>query len=398
MTESNNFSFETSIDEKENQNKEEVKEETTIKEETNFEAKENSEHEEVNKELEDFTNSAQSLFDQFISSKVETLEVDKVEMIPTGLRILDAILGGGIPLGRFVLLAGYPGGGKSTLAAKILANLQEKYKKDSLMTYLDSEQTMSRFRLSQLGVNKPSITPKSGITVEKVFELIEGICMFKDENKITDIPTVVVWDSIANTPTEKDLVAKDVNETIGLKARILSIGLPNIITKLNEYNITLLAVNQLRDKLNIGMFSSPSDLRYMTDKDMPGGQSIKFNAAQLLLLSHKQDLKKEQHGFDGAKVVCKTIKNKFFTPNIEIELALDFVNGFSDFWTSYLFLVDKKYIKTGAWNKLEGYDKNFRTKEALNYYNDDPKFKETFDNLVEEAINTHIISTYLNEK
>jgi len=351
---------------------------------------------ELMNEIDDFQNSLQNEFNSFLSSKMELEETDKVEMVSTGIDLLDSVLGGGVPLGRFVVFAGYPGGGKSTLAAAVLANLQEKYLKDCLCLYLDSEQTMSKYRLKQLGVTKPELAPKSGVTVEKVFDIIEGVCLFKQERNLENIPAVIIWDSIANTPTEKDMAVKDVNEVIGLKARILSTMLPKIVKHLQQNNISLIAVNQLREKLNIGLFSSPNDLRYLgSDKDMPGGQAIKFNAAQLLMLRHKSDLKSDQYGFDGARVVCVSVKNKFFTPNISIDLALNFKSGFDNFWTNYLFLVDKKYIKAGAWNKLVNYDKqSFRTKEAKDLYDTDKMFRQAFDELVKLAINEHIIQKY----
>ena len=47
------------------------------------------------------------------------------EIIPTGVRGLDTLLAGGIPRGSLVLLAGNPGAGKTTLAAKILYEAAE---------------------------------------------------------------------------------------------------------------------------------------------------------------------------------------------------------------------------------------------------------------------------------
>jgi RecA/RadA recombinase len=341
---------------------------------------------------EEVSSELQDSFDKFIGSKVETESLDDFKVLSTGIDILDGILGGGIPLGNFCVFVGNPGGGKSTLAVKPIQTMQEKYKDKCLTIYLDSEETMSSHRLAELGVVSPRIKPKGNITIEKVFEIIEGIILFKTEKNIIDYPTLVVWDSIANTITNKDLTAKDVNETIGLKARILSTTLPRYITKLRKYNITILAINQLREKIQMGLFQSAPDLKYMgNERDMPGGQAIKFNAAQLLNMRHKSDIKKDQFGFDGAKIHVRTVKNKLFIPNLECDIVLDFKRGFDNFWTNYIFLSENKYIKTGAWNKLPNYDKkSFRTYEAKMLYQTDPEFKKCFDELVTEAINQEI--------
>jgi RecA/RadA recombinase len=346
--------------------------------------------------IDDISNDLQVGFDSFISKQLKVDELDDKIKISTGIDLFDAVLGGGIPLGSFTVFVGNPGGGKSTLATKVIANVQEQYPGKNLCLYLDSEQSMTSVRLSQLGVNKPKLKPKVGVTIEKVFEIIEAVCMYKEENKIVDTPTVIVWDSIANTPTQKELEVDDVNSVIGLKARILSLTLPKIINRLREYNIALIAINQLRDKLQMGMFQTAPDLKYLDgEKDMPGGHAVKFNASHLINVRHKSDLKEEQYGYNGARILLKMVKNKFFLSGVQIEMALDFIHGFDNFWTNYIFLADNKYIKTGAWNALDNYqDKKFRTKEAKDLYMSDEGFRTAFNELVKVAIEEQILSKY----
>lgn len=350
----------------------------------------------INNTINEINESLQLAFDDFIDNKVETETLDEIETISTGIDVLDAILGGGIALGNFSVFVGNPGSGKSTLAVKPIVNLQQKYGNKCLCLYLDSEETMSTKRLDELGVSRPKLKPKSNITIEKLFEIIEGIILFKEEKNIMDYPVLIVWDSIANTITNKDLTAKDINETIGLKARILSTMLPKYISKMRTYNITLLAINQLREKLQMGLFQTAPDLKYLgQERDMPGGQAIKFNAAQLINIKQKSDLKKDQYGFDGIRVSVKTVKNKLRLPNQECEIVLNFKTGFDNFWSNYIFLADKKYIKTGAWNKLDNYnEKSFRTNEAKILYETDEKFRNCFDELTKECIKNEIINKY----
>jgi len=331
-------------------------------------------------------------FDTFLSNSIKIDVEDKDELIlSTGIDLLDAILGGGVAT-KFIQFVGQSGGGKSALVSKILASAQTKYGDDFIGIYADSEETMSVKRLEELGIK--NIKPRTGITIEKLFRIIDGLCAFKEQKEMMHIPSIVIWDSIANTPTESSLGVLDPNSVMGQKARILSTILPNVVQKLNKYNICLLAVNQMRDDIQIGPVKSPSDLRYlMQGKKIPGGQAILYNSFQMIYVRHSGDV--EEFGFKGAKIQLKTIKNKLFTPNIGIELILDFSNGFSNFWTNYVLLKEHKRVNAGAWCSLiDMPELKFRQSEVLNIYNSNKEFKNAFDAHVKDVLKTEYIEKY----
>jgi len=328
----------------------------------------------------------------FITDKVEISEGDgNIDRLPTGIRLLDAILGGGFGLGTFSQIIGSPGTFKSALLAQVIAQAQRKYKGKLLTAYYDSENTMTSERLAQMGVVNPAIKPYGDkVTVEKIFKTIEAFASFKQLRKI-DYPGIVAWDSIANTSVEKEYTTDDINSTIGLKARLLSALLPRYVSKLKENKIALISVNQLRDKMDMGQFGSANDLRWMGDKVIPGGQSIKYNAFHMLFLKARGDLDPGKFGCKGLMVEAKCIKNKFEQPNVSIELIVDFKSGVSDFWTSYNFLAKNKRMQTGAWNMLKTLpEKKFRTKDAQDLYNSDEDFRKEFDIQMNESIKTDL--------
>jgi RecA/RadA recombinase len=292
------------------------------------------------------------------------------------------------------MLVGSPGTFKSSLLAQTIAAGQKKYQGKMLATYHDSENGMTQERLCQMGVNSPKLTPYDNVSVESIFQTVEALSAFKMLRKIEEYPSVIAWDSIANTDTKKGIESEDVdiNKTVGLKARLLSQLFPRFLPKMRNNNISIIAINQLREKLDMGMFSAPADLQKLGNKNVPGGQAVKFNAFHLLYLRNRGDLKFEQYGFNGVKIEASFIKNKFFRPHVPVMLLVDFNKGVSNFWTNYNFLVDNKKIQSGAWNKVLGYDeKKFRTKDAILLYDDDPKFKEVFDKHLEETIHCVLI-------
>ena len=335
-------------------------------------------------------------FSSFLKVKADISPEEGVKStIPTGIEVLDAILGGGFAIGSMNIIVGQPGSGKSMLAIQTMASAQLKHK-SLIAAFLDSEEATTVIRMSNLGVRNPKIKPYSGITVEKVFKLLEGICLFKEEKKTVDIPSVVIWDSIANTLSQKEMEVEDINSVIGYKARLLSILIPKYVAKCARYNILFLAVNQLRDVMNIGPFSAPKELKFMsTGKDMPGGNILRFNAFQLVDLKIKSALKPEMYGFDGILVTAKTVKNKLFSPNVSVNLIGDFRTGFSNFWTNYNFLVETKRLQAGSWNFLVSTpEKKFRTKDSLHLYDTDSEFKKAFDDAVKEAIQKDLVEKY----
>jgi len=344
----------------------------------------------------DAANDLKKTLAAFLTKTVDASADDSVKCtIPTGIDVLDTILGGGVATKLFQVV-GMPGSGKSALVARIIATAQRKWPGKSIGIYVDSEQSMSSERLEQLGVCNPTITPYGDdISVEKVFKFIEGICVFKEQHpEYMDIPACVIWDSIANTLTEKGVEAENQYSVLGQKAALLSHLLPKYVNKLNKYAICMVGVNQLREKIEMGMMHTPPTLRFLADKNIPGGNSLLFNSFQLLFLRQKEALK--EYGFEGVIVTARTIKNKLFTPNVEVEMVFSFEHGFSNFWTNYELLKKFKRVTCGGgWVSLENYDgKKCQQKGVIQKYKEDPEFRVAWDCAVQDVLKTEYIEKY----
>jgi len=355
---------------------------------------------------EDYENKVQELYDEFNAFIEKTtdniLDYTVKDTVSTGIDLIDAILGGGFAIGALNIIVGQPGSGKSMLAMQTMAQGQRQFKGKLLTSFLDSEEATTEVRLANLGVRYPRVKPYSDITVEKMFQFLESVCVFKHEKGILETPSIIIWDSIANTLSQKERETEDINSVIGYRARLLSILIPKYVAKCSKHNICLLAVNQLRDVLAMGQFAPAKDLKFMSQsKDMPGGNTLKFNAFQLIevkiktVIGEKTTEKAENYGFEGIIVSLKCVKNKLFPPNIPIDVVGSFVTGFSNFWTNYNFLKTTKRLNAGAWNYLISYpEKKFRTKDAPELYKTDDTFREKFDEAAKEAIKTEIIDKY----
>lgn len=334
----------------------------------------------------------------------------------TGIKILDAYLGGGILNGCMFQIVSKTGVGKTTLLTQIMSYVQKT--DDPICIFADAENGVTKKRLQQLGMNTSNVMfITAGLTIEKLFDAIDEVIKYKIENNLNK-KVYVIWDSIALTPSEKELVAERADSVIGIKAKTLQFYLLKTLALCARHDVTLLCVNQLRDKIDMGIVKVQSAVKWLGDETIPGGRGAVFGTSQLLLLKHAGDLKKESFGFDGTKIQGKFVKNRMFPPNINFNLAFSFTEGFSDFWSNYMLLTDLKIIKAGGWNKFEPAFCNdekmkaiaWRTNEVKIWY-DDVKagktettksdkvvpidqvlpFVNAFDKLVDDAIKTHII-------
>jgi len=308
--------------------------------------------------------------------------------IKTGIDILDLYAGGGFALGTFETLAGMPHSGKSTLAIQIAANVQKEHP-DSVVIYFDSENAVTEERLASLGIERDRlIYVSSDITIESIFRVIDKFIVYKEKHDLVDVPYVIIWDSLAITPSEKVLSSDEVQNTDGMvRAKFIAEYLPRYLGKFKKYNIMMLTINQLREKMQLNPYGgSGVGLKGMGNFTMPGGAAVQYASFHLLIMKPKEILNIESYGFQGAVVECVFVKNKLARPLKPFYLVLDVDRGFSNFWSYYYYMKQLKILTTGAWNSLPGYSKKFRTKEAFELYANDEEFRTAFNKAAEQVL------------
>lgn len=191
--------------------------------------------------------------DKDVGSVIKTADEDLLSdvryYISTGVATIDYAIGQpGIPSGKVTTIFGPEGSGKSTLAYNILAECQAM---GGIGILVDSEQRYTKQRAMDWGINPDELIVIDGATLEQAFNAIEKIIDGVREDN-ADVPIVVIYDSLAGSPTEKRLEAGVGDVLVGTAARFVGNELPRLKLKLSRLGVALVIVNQLRSRVNMG--------------------------------------------------------------------------------------------------------------------------------------------------
>jgi recombination protein RecA len=217
----------------------------------------------------------------------------------------------GIPLGKMCEFYGEPGGGKSSLAYRVVGYAQ-RMGLDCL--WIDAEQSFSESLAEINGVDLDTLILSKLINTEdpdKIYYaediLDQMISACKGNVK------VIVLDSVANLITKYRLEHGAEQKTMGQLALILSENLPKLAAYAARHGVLIIFINQIREKPGV-MFGDPETTK--------GGNSLKHNCSIRLKITRMQskeaDIKMEND--DGSETLIAgqsyvmLKKNRFAKP------------------------------------------------------------------------------------
>lgn len=258
--------------------------------------------------------------------------------IPTGIDVVDHhVLGiGGFPCGRITELFGGEGGGKTSLGLAAVAGAQRM---GGVAHIIETEHALDTSRATTLGCAVDDVFLHQPDTLEQVFEHIEGIVAATPD----ELPTLILWDSVAATPTQAELAAGAVPEKEGMAefARVMSRGFRTLGGLLATKRVALVCINQIRMKVGV-VFGNP--------ETTPGGAALKFYATVRLQVGAGTQVKGK--GDTGPQVgrdaLVKCIKHKLIPPFREARARLLYASGWDNTWSTINFAKDVEAIDAGA--------------------------------------------------
>jgi len=311
------------------------------------------------------------------------------DWIPTGSKWLDLIIRpgqeAGIPVGKITELAGLSGSGKSFMAAQIAANAQ---KKGMFVVYFDAENALDSEFLVKAGCSKDQLLYQQAISVENVLNTMEYVM-----NEYSGARVLFIWDSVAATPSEKDLEG-DFNpqSSMAVKPRIFSKAFPKLTIPLGNTESTLLLINQL--KTNI---SSNPMMSKIEPWIAPGGKAIEYFSSLRIWLTRRKA--KASFAIDedgvrvGSHVRCFLKKSRFGSEGRDCEFKI--------MWGSDVRIQDEEswleilkrsrtpnLTLSGAWYTLtskEGKSFKFQSKQWIEKLKDE-EFRKAVIALLQEVM------------
>lgn len=202
--------------------------------------------------------------------------------ISTGIWPLDVYLGrgrfrGGYPIGKIHEVFGPESSGKTTLGIHAMIAVQRGHitlsrwevdeqqrlheevdqvgTKPGIVVFLETEKMFDKVRAQALGLDLQKVVWLKANSVEQAFSRLKRIIeVIRADPKLKGVATLLVWDTLAASPTEREAEGK--SATPGGQANAISAGLRQLVDPLADSWMTLLLINQTRSKIGV-MFGNP---------------------------------------------------------------------------------------------------------------------------------------------
>lgn len=207
----------------------------------------------------------------------------KLERIPTGILPVDILLGGGIPLGRWIEIYGDYLSLKTTIMLMIMAEAQKMGERSLIV---DLERTITKDFIKFRGCDPDMVQIAQVDNGEEALEITK-MSMQKGLHRI------IGWDSLTAALPKREQEAKFDTQTVGSQG-LLTSKMGRILTSVNKHNVALILINQTRERIGMS-FGDPT----VTS----GGRAPKFYSSQRIRLirigseTESTDNKKKRRGF-----------------------------------------------------------------------------------------------------
>lgn len=306
--------------------------------------------------------------------------VARVDVIPTGSLSLDVALGvGGIPRGRMTEIYGPEGGGKTTLALHLVANVQ---KSGGRAVFIDVEHAVDISYAQSLGIDTAKLLFSQPDSAEQAFKIIETMAA-------TGKVDVIVLDSVAALATQQELEGDVEDVVMAGVARFLSKGLKRIVPPIKHNNVAMIFINQVREKVGPVMGSRETT---------PGGRALKFYASIRMAIRRIQGVKDSSSSkgvdFVGNVVKVDIKKNKVAPPFRSTEFEIIFGKGINTIGCIVDLAVQKGLIeRRGSNHYIE--DKNIANSRSnmIKVLEGDSVLLSELENNVRKIVLPHLLTT-----
>lgn len=262
---------------------------------------------------------------------------DNLRFISTGSAVMDEALGGGVALGRCINIVGDKSSGKTLLAMELCANFFKQYGDvGGWMRYAEAEAAFDQEYAAALGIPTHEILfNPDGKPLETVEDLYKDMtaCLDKFKGK----PGLYIIDSLDALSDEAEL-GREFNEGSygGTKPKAIGKMFRMNIGRLEEQDVALVVISQLRDKLNV---------TFGETKTRSGGRALDFYATHIMWLAEIGKMKQTKEGIErivGVNVEAYVKKNKVGLAFRRARYPVLFGYGIDDLTSGVEWLIENK--------------------------------------------------------
>lgn len=382
-----------------------------------------------------------SAFDDFTIEKYGTLNPPDPYVTPTGIRPLDALLGGGLMSSSMICFSSTPETGKSTIAYQFARQFLDVHE-NGLVVYFDVEGTGGELEKNSYAtifqesraetfnlVDDPRFKyNRRPYNIKDFFEYLDGLIEKKREIQArtgSEIKILFILDSVTALSYSRIDGVEDFDKIPGKRAAELSFYLIKWKQNFAYDRVTMISIDQLKAAMSIkGQYEQADEKTVGTwrnTKSATGVWTFQHAISQWLFFSKGQEINPAKFpalDIDGWMVNVVTEKNKNTTGKHQLSLVFDKRNGLNKFWSEFVFVSSycptevsfmrgnwepniPLMIKTeGAYSVLEVINpltgeveyssKKFFKKNAKKMYDEDLEFRKWFDIAVDYSCKERI--------
>lgn len=236
-----------------------------------------------------------------------TEHASATNMVSSGIDALDVLLPGtvgnnlgGFPCGRITELFGVEDVGKTTIGCRMAATVQQR---GGVALLVDTESTLTKKRMLELGVNPEDALLDDEIYIEKILDHVIFVV-----NSLKDTLGLVFIDTIASTQTIQDRGKKVGEKKVAGHATAMSDGLRKLAKAIAQSNVCVIACNQKKQTINESAFASARD-----SEATLGGSALRFHSVARVRLERTRNISVKRGGKFmnmGFQLQATAVKNK----------------------------------------------------------------------------------------
>lgn len=267
--------------------------------------------------------------------------------------------GGGIPGGRLSEIYGPSASSKSLIGANILAGMQRM---GGIGVILDTENAINgEFIQNATKCDISKLLRYTPETLEDCFSTMYRVINYIRKVKKIEVPVCIVYDSISVSPSAREFRETKLpegyskadfkrivggNEQPGERAKICSKELRKLNTEMEQNDVTVVVLNQIRDKIGV-LYGNP-------ETTAGGGQGLPFYASLRMRSQTQKKIEQTIPGMAKKKILGINIKvqnkkNRSYRPFVEVDnIPLYFDRGMNPLGGVLGALLDSGRVTAGG--------------------------------------------------